>query len=223
MARTINFVRDRRIDLGKQEKQDQQLFKSVVLAMLGLGALIVIAVAISLFFKSRVTSLQRQQKTAQQEIAAQVELEESYTVFANKLKILTELFGKRKEKQEALVYFSKLFGPNVMISQLSYESKKEVLSFVLKSRSVFVLEEVMNILESDVVIGKYPRVAKESLSRSADGSYNMQLSLEFGDTFRPLDAADGELNALGEAGTGEDPDSTVQDETYEEEATEGAF
>lgn len=181
MARTINFVRERRKNLSRQEQDDRKILKFVTWGLFGLGAVILLIVGARLFLLFQIQNIQDKQKQVQNAIAQNVEIEEKYTIFANKLKILTELFGKRKEKQEALAYFSGLFGSEVIISQLSYTAGDEVLSFVLQTTSIFTMEEVFNIISSDAVTTRYPTIEKKSLRRSLDGTYGMQVTLYFGD------------------------------------------
>lgn len=193
MARTINFVRERRRNLTRQEQDDRKILKFVTFGLFGLGALILVIVATRLFLLYQIQSVQNQQKQVQASITEKIQIEEQYTIFANKLKILTELFGKRKEKQEALAYFSSLFGSDVIINQLSYKAGDEVLSFVLQSTSIFTMEEVFNIISSNEVTSRYPTIKKESLRRSLDGSYGMQVTLYFGDEPPEIPPAEGEI------------------------------
>lgn len=181
MARTINFVRERRRNLSRQEVDDRKILKVVTNSMFALGVLILVAVGARLFLLFQIESIKSEQKQVQTAIAQKEVIEEQYTIFVNKLKILTELFGKRKEKQEALAYFSSLFGPDVIISQLSYTAGDEILSFVLQASNIFTMEEVFNIISSSEVSARYPTIEKESLRRAPDGTYGMQVTLYFGD------------------------------------------
>lgn len=181
MARSINFVRERRRNLSRQEESDRQVLKFATFGMFGLGVIILLIVGARLYLLYQISSTQTQEKSVQAAISQKEGIEEQYTIFANKLKILTELFGKRKEKQEALAYFSSLFGPNVIISQLSYKGGDEVLSFVLQTTDIFSMEEVFNIISSKEVSARYPTIKKETLRRGPDGSYGMQVTLYFGD------------------------------------------
>lgn len=181
MPRNINFVRERRKTISRQETDDKKVLGWVVKGLFLLGIVILGIVGARLYLSFQIRSLQTQQKDVQQQIAQKEEIERNYTVFAHKLKIVSELFGKRREKQEALEYFSSLFDSNVLISQLSYTAGDEVLSFVLQSNSIFTLDNVFNVMSSEEVITKYPTIEKNSLRRSQDGSYGMQVTLYFGD------------------------------------------
>ncbi|PIY78965.1 MAG: hypothetical protein COY81_05290 [Candidatus Pacebacteria bacterium CG_4_10_14_0_8_um_filter_43_12] len=203
MARTINFVRERRRTLGRQEQTDREVLRYVTFGLFGLGVAILLVIGARLFLLYQIKTVQAEQKTVQEQIAQKEGIEEKYTIFANKLKVLTELFGKRKEKQEALEYFSGLFGSDVIISQLSYTADKEVLSFVLEAKSIFSMEEVFNIINSDQVKQKYPDIQKNSLRRGSDGSYGMQVTLVFGD--KPIEE---KIQAAEEAAQADQTDQT---------------
>lgn len=196
MARTINFVRERRRNLSHQEEDDRKILRYVTFGMFGLGALILLIVGARLYLLYEIRNIQDEQKTVTAAISNKVGIEEQYTVFVNKLAILTELFGKRKEKQEALAYFSSLFGPDVIISQLSYKAGDEVLSFVLQSSNIFTMEEVFNIISSSEVSARYPTIKKNSLRRSFDGSYGMQVTLYFGDEPTEIPTIDPETGEI---------------------------
>lgn len=181
MSRTINFVRERQRNLTRMEQQDRVVFRWACIMMGALIGIVAMVVGVRLFFLYRLQAVSADQKNLRQAIVAKEEVEQSFTVFAHKLKTLTELFGKRKEKQETLEYFSNLFDENVVIRQLTYSSTTEELSFTLESKNVFVLEDVMNVMQSEEITLRYPTIKKESLSRSPDGAYGMFVSILLGD------------------------------------------
>lgn len=185
MARTINFVRERRRNLSNQEVEDRRVLKYVIWGLFVLGGVILLIVSARLFLLYQIKNIKAEQKAVEQQIVQKEAIEKQYTIFANKLTILTELFGKRKEKQEALAYFSSLFGEDVIISQLSYTAGDEVLSFVLEANSIFTMEDVFTIISSDQVKQRYPMIQKNGLRRGEDGSYGMQVTLVFGDEQTP--------------------------------------
>ena len=190
MARTINFVRDRRQTISRQVKQDQAILRYVIYALIGIGLVLFAVLAVRFFFIFRIKMITDQQAATRQAIVEKEELEKEYTIFAHKLKAITDLFGKRREKQEALAFFSGLFDPGVVISQLSYKAGEEILSFTIDSPSIFALEKVFEIMNSPEVEEKYPQIMKNSLSRGANGHYGMSITLPLGDS--PLDTLDEE-------------------------------
>lgn len=212
MARNINFVRERRKTISRQETDDRQILNYVIRGLVVLGVVILLVVGARLFLLYRIKTIQADQKSTQDQILAQEEVERNYTVFAHKLKIVSELFGKRREKQEALQYFSSLFDSNVLITQLSYTAGDEVLTFVLQANSIFTMEEVFNIMNSDDVEQRYPDIEKNALLRSRDGTYGMQITLYFGDKPAALPEA-------GDVVEGETPEGAQPGEAVEEPVT----
>lgn len=177
MARSINFVRDRQRNLSRLEIQDRIWFRWASITASVAVALVLIAVGTRLFFLYQLQQITDDQKRLRTAIASKQEIEKSFTIFSFKLKTLTDLFGKRKEKQETLEYFSDLFGKDVVISQLSYSSNSEELSFTLKGKNVFVMDMVMNTLNGPEVKAKYPKLQKKQLARGQDGAYSMGIAI----------------------------------------------
>jgi type II secretory pathway component PulL len=175
MVRSINFVRDRQRNLSRLEVQDRLVFKWALLATGIVAALVLITIGVRVFFLYQLRQVTAEQKKLREAITAKEEVERSFTVFSYKLKALTDLFGKRKEKQETLEYFSNLFNQDVVISQLSYTADTEELGFTMRAKNIFVMEQVMNTLNSAAVKTKYPRMEKKSLGRGSDGAYSMSL------------------------------------------------
>jgi flagellar basal body-associated protein FliL len=199
MARTVNFVRDRQRNLSLLEVQDRKVFKWAIIATAIAVALVMIVVGARLLFLFQLRQITADQKRLKEAISSKEEIEKSFTVFSHKLKVLTELFGKRKEKQETLEYFSNLFDKDVIISQLSYSSESEELSFTLQAKSVFVMKQVMETLNSDEVQLRYPRMVKASLGRTLTGSYTMNLSVPLSE--KPITEVQAE--AVGAGGVDE--------------------
>lgn len=181
MARSINFVRDRRRKLTKTEQRDKQLFVYALYLLGAVFGVFLLVLAARMFMVFQVKSIKDQQADTRAAILAREDVEKSYTIFANKLTILTELYNKRKAKQDALEFFGSVFGPDVIVSQLTYSQESEALSFVLTTQSIFILEGVFDTLRSQQVITRYPSIQKAGLRRSADGTYGMKLSIMLGE------------------------------------------
>lgn len=191
MAKGINFVRDRQRRLSKLEVQDRKYLRMASVVLGGVVLFCVLAIVARFYFIYSYKKVTDEQSRLRREIVAREEIERSFTVFSHKLKILTDLFGKRKEKQETLAYFSNLFGPDVIIRQLSYNASDEILSFSLQSKNIFVLEDVFVVMNSEEMEQRYPDLQKTSLSRSGDGTYAMSILIALGD--KPLPTAEPEL------------------------------
>lgn len=190
MAIGVNFVSDTRKRLTNAQKQDLKYFQKLILVVAGAFAIFLLTLAIRFFFILQVKQITDRQNEVRAAIAAEEKLEEEYTIFAHKLKQLTQLFGKRKDKQEALIFFNEVFGPEVQVSGIDYSGTDEdVLSFTLSAPNVFLLERVFDILKSAAVTDQYKAVEKEGVRRRADGAYAMQLTLTFGEVKKPAEDA----------------------------------
>lgn len=179
MSKSINFVSDRRKVLTKLEERDKGWFSSATKLVIVVFVIFLVALGARLFFMYQVKMVIDDQKLTRQAILAQEELEKEYTVFAHKLKQLSSIFIRRQNKQETLKFFSELFGDEVTVSEIDYTSdgKEDVLSFTLKSKSIFTLDEIFSKLNSQAVLDKFKNIQKDSLRRLSDGSYGIQITL----------------------------------------------
>jgi hypothetical protein len=178
MSKSINFVGDRRKRLTKTQKQDKKVMEIMTNVLVGVFVVFLIVLGLKMFYVFRVKNVKDEQKDVRRIILSHEEVEKEYIIFAQKLKKLTVFFGKRKDKQEALVFFSKVFGDDVIVSGIDYSSADEdVVSFVIKSPNVFVMERVFDTLDSKDVVSKYPDISKSNMSRSSSGNYTVNLSV----------------------------------------------
>lgn len=177
MPRNINFVRDRQQKVAQTELTDQ---KTLIVTVSIFAALLVIslsATGVGWWFGNQVKTVIAQQKSQESAIVQQQPIEESYTIFAHKLRVLRDLFGNRKNKQTSIKFFSEYFGSEVIVSQLSYDSEEEVLTFVLDSKDIFVLNSVFEKLQSTELRTLYPTLQYGGLNRSESGRYGLKLTV----------------------------------------------
>ncbi|NCN51126.1 MAG: hypothetical protein GW762_03115 [Candidatus Pacebacteria bacterium] len=181
MAKGINFVANRRKRLTAQQVQDEKWFQYAIIGVIVVFVVFLITIGLRFFFLYRINALKDNQANARKAIEAQEQVEKDYNVFAHKLRALSDLFGKRQDKQEAMVYFSQVFGPQVIISGIDYsEDDNSIVSFTLTAPSVFDLENVFTVLESDEVLSKYAKVQKSDLGRGESGAYSIKLTIILG-------------------------------------------
>lgn len=178
MARTINFVGERRTKLTEAQKNDRKLLKISLFVLMGVFAIFLIVIGIRFYFVFAVKSVTDEQKDIRGVILSHESVEKEYIIFAQKLKQLSVFFGRREDKQEALVFFSNIFGEDVIVSGIDYSSADEdVVSFTIKTPNVFVMQRVFEILEKPEVITAYPRITKSNMRRSATGNYTIDLAI----------------------------------------------
>ncbi|GIK83555.1 MAG: hypothetical protein BroJett025_01770 [Patescibacteria group bacterium] len=178
MAKAINFVGERRKKLTQAQKQDQKILKIAINALIGVFAVFLIVVGVRFYFVFRVKDIKDTEAQIRTRILANEPVEKDYIIFAQKLKKLALFFGRRKDKQEALVFFSEVFGPDVIVSGIDYSSDEEdVVSFTIKAPNVFVMERVFATLQEEQVTSVYPNIRKSSMRRSATGNYTVDLAV----------------------------------------------
>lgn len=178
MEREINFVQGRRKKLTKSQKNDFKIFKIVSIIFGILIAVFLITLGLDFYLKFQIADVKDQQKEMEREIANQVSVEQSIVITTEKLKILSELFALRYDKQTAVDFFSDIFGPQVLIKDINYEAEERILSLRLQSESVFVLENVFNELSKPEVEKQFGIINKSALSRDERGNYGMAITID---------------------------------------------
>ena len=177
MARSINFVQDRQKRRSVVEDKDKQFLVKSGMILGATVTLLLLAVGVRLFFQMNLDKNLNKQEEVRQSILSRKQFEITYLVFAHKLEELTELFDKRKNKQEAIAYFAQVFGSDVVISQITYSADNDEISLGLTAESVFVLNRVFETLQSEALKKEYPEVRKNDLRRAQDGTYIMDLTV----------------------------------------------
>ncbi len=178
MPDNINFVAQRQKRLKLRQEKDRPLLKKMIIFLAVTVFLTGITLAVQIYFNFEKNQVLASQKKIQSAIDGRQETDQRYATFFHKLSILTQLFGERQNKQEALLYFRNLFGEGVSVTGLSYNETDQQLTFSILSPSVFNLEKVFSTLQSEALKAKYPQVSRRNLARSDNGSYSMQLTVD---------------------------------------------
>lgn len=176
---TVNFVRKRQKELSKVEVQDQKYLKQAFYLIGAVVAVFAIAIGARIGLSLLVNNTNTQINQIKKNIANKQEIEGQYVIFMKKVDILVDLFSQRKEKQEAIAYFSSLFDSSlgVRISQLTYTQETHTLDFTLRAPSVFVIQKVFETLRSNGVRERYPTFSIQRLTRGNDGAYGLVINL----------------------------------------------
>lgn len=173
----INFVRHRLKKLGRVAEQDFRVFK---LSMIGAGVVFVVFLVIlglRIYQVSRLKKIEDTQANHVRQIKSLEEEERAYVFLINKLKALSQIFEERQNKQEAIAYFSQVFGPEVIIDQIVYEARASLLAFGVRTTNIFTLEQVFSTLESNQTEEKFAELHKSELRRNANGTYQMKVTV----------------------------------------------
>lgn len=177
MAREINFVQSRRKQLTKNQENDLKVFK-IAGAVFGILIIVfLIALSINFYLQFRIKSIKDQEKRMETQILSNGLIEQSILVTTEKLKILSELFNQRYDKQAAIEYFSSIFGPEVLIKDINYAADEKILSLRVQATSIFILEQVFAQLSNPEVEQKFGIINKSELIRNDRGRYSMAITL----------------------------------------------
>lgn len=173
----INFLSQRRRTLSKTAQQDRKVFRWTVITFSVIFVVFLSLFSAKLYLGFRLKSITQERETVKKTILADEATEMAFLVFSNKLKFIREIFEMRQNKQQAISYFSNLFDEGVKVSGMTYLSDKGILTLQLTSESVFVLEEVFNILKRDDTTQQFKSVNKSGLSRNDSGEYTLSLTI----------------------------------------------
>lgn len=174
---SINFLSKHRRNFTKQQKFDRRIyFYSLAIV----GAIVMLTMIIltgKLWMNQQMANAQAEETRLKNAILSQEDNERRLLVMAAKIQVLSRLIDERHDKQEALTYFSNLFGPQVLIRDITYQASEGVLTLGLQSQSVFVLREVYDLLASVETLDRFNKVTKSALARNSSGSYGMNISI----------------------------------------------
>lgn len=176
----INFLQRRRATLTKVDKRDLFFRKYAIIAF---GAVFVLFFAVAgtnIFLTNRLKQLNTQQQALNNQIVSEEPVEISFLIFAQKLKSVREIYEERSNKQQAIDYFSNIFGGQVFLSGMNYgeESDGNKLTLRLTSANIFAFENTLKILDSQEVKKVFSSVTKSGLRRNETGSYNLDIAVE---------------------------------------------
>lgn len=177
MSGLINFVRYRRKLLSKKQQQDFQLFRYSLYGIAGVFVIFLVALGVRLLLAYNLSQIDQQQNELRRTILGLEENEKQYVIFSSKVKALVELFDERRNKQEAISFFSKAFGGGVLVSDMTYNAQDSMLTFGLVSQDVFTMEEVYNMLQTQDVRNTFEQIKMSDMRRSADGTYRITVTV----------------------------------------------
>jgi len=176
----INFLSQRRKKLTTTQKRDRQIFKIGMGILGGVIVFLLSVLGLRYWFGLRLDTVREVQAQARSQILGQEEVERSYIISVNKVIILAELFKDRQNKQQAIEYFSSVFGDEVLVKQIAFEGDDQLLTFRLQAEDVFILEQVFDQLQSTEVKTRFAQVTPSDLRRSAEGDYEMTVAVTLG-------------------------------------------
>ncbi|MBT4358967.1 MAG: hypothetical protein HOD22_03375 [Candidatus Pacebacteria bacterium] len=180
MMADINFVRQRIKKLTKIEERDQEVFRISAIITSALLLMLAVVLGYKIYLTSQLNEIKSNQNNYLSRIKKQEEREKTFVLFVNKLRVLSNIFQKRKDKQEAISYFSQIFGDDVTIERIVYDANSQLLTFRLMSADIFSLENVFELLSNQQSIEKFSSLSKSNLQRTTSGVYQMQVTVVMG-------------------------------------------
>lgn len=181
----INFLGKRRRALSKVEKKDRLYSKYAVVFFVISLLIFFVLIATKMFFDFRLEKTLDQQNKVERTLIDDEHIEVAFLVFSNKLKTIKDIFQTRSNKQEAIKFFSELFGDNVFIGGMKYSEDADILSLQYNSDHIFDLKDTFELLDSPRVTKKFPGVSRNKLSRSDDGSYGFTITIDLKEKGEP--------------------------------------
>lgn len=174
----INFLSQRRASLVKVGEKDAIYQKYSMWIFIGALVIFSITAGANIFLTQKLKKANSQEKLLTTEIAGEESVELTFLVFSHKLKTVKDLYQNRSNKQQAIEYFSNLFGNQVFLSGMNYGGEGNELTLRLTSEHIFALEKTLNSLDSETVKTNFSSVKKSGLRRDDTGSYNLDIAVE---------------------------------------------
>lgn len=180
----INFLAYRVQQHSKQKEQDQRLFRISSIA-LAVACVLMIAVFSFKLYNTLILNQTKQQISDYKDsILAQEKTEIAYLIFVNKIKVITEIYQNRSDKQAAMNYFADSLREHADIIGMTYQEEEGGLSLQISSSNIFKLDAVQSILDSKAMRERYQNIKKSTLSREDTGAYRMTLQLQLKTTWQ---------------------------------------
>lgn len=176
MSRQINFLSERRKGLTKVEIQDRKIIRIASIIFGGAFTVFLIIFGVRFYFDRQLFQVKEAQKAARSQILNDQNIERSFVVFVYKLTALANLTQDKQEKNEALNFFSNLFGSDVFVTQMSYLEKERILSLKIQSDSIFTLRNAYRLLNDSSVTEEFSSVNPSDLTRNSQGDYEMVIT-----------------------------------------------
>lgn len=174
----INFFSNRINQKDKQRKTDAKFFHISTYVLIGITLIMVAIFAFKFYNTLQINNTNQKIKDYRETILGQENVELNYLIFVNKIKVISEIYQKRSNKQEAMEFFAQAFADKADIIGMNYQEDQGGLILQLNSDNIFELEEVNEILDSVDLRQQYQNIEKSALTRTEKGNYKLTLKLE---------------------------------------------
>ncbi len=174
----INFLANRVNQKDKQKERDAKIFRISTYVLIVAAVLMVGTFSFKLYNNLKISNADKKIKEYKESILAKEETEINYLIFVNKIKVISEIYQKRSNKQEAMNDFSDTFNGKADIVGMNYQEDQGGLILQLSTDNIFKFQTVNEILDGEELRQKYQKVEKNILNRTELGNYKLTLKLE---------------------------------------------
>lgn len=178
MKLTVNFLSQHRKNLTEVEKKDKRFYQYSLFGSIGIAVVACVIVAISVGLAFFTNQVQAQQKELESSILRQQDVERSALILIAKLQSLQELIGQRRDKRQAITYFTNLLSSeSVLVRDIHYLSGDGVLSLRLESENIFVFERLVEALSNEETASRFSKVVWSNIGRVRTGAYSINVTI----------------------------------------------
>lgn len=174
----INFLANRVNQKDKQKERDVKIFRISTYVLVVAAVLMVGTFSFKLYNNLKISNAEKKIKEYKESILAKEATEINYLIFVNKIKVISEIYQKRSNKQEAMADFSDTFNGKADIIGMNYQEDQGGLVLQLSSDNIFKFQKVNEILDGEELRQRYQKIEKNILNRTDLGSYKLTLKLE---------------------------------------------
>lgn len=178
----INFLRNRRKKLTNLQKRDKKWMYWSIYFFSGVMVIFFIVLMVHLFFNRRLATIVATQENTTEQILNNESVEKDFVLMMSKLDVLGQIYRQRRDKQEAINYFSTVFGSDVTIKQIEYAGGDNLLTFILSADNVFSIDRVLEFLKSSEIQDKFVQVTPSDLRRNESASYQISIAVVLRDS-----------------------------------------
>jgi flagellar motor protein MotB len=158
-------------------KRTKKIFRiGAIVCCVGLG-LALFAMVGKWYLSGRIAEAIKQQGEQKIQIELSQDAEGQLTIFAQKLKKLTQIEKGRKDKAKALQEILTAFGQNALVEQIQLNPTEGILVFYITMPNRAAFDANTTLVNSAAFRDKYKTVALSNLQRDQEGQFAFILTI----------------------------------------------
>lgn len=177
----INFIRDQRKKLDVHLNQDKKIARYSAYGVIAFMFALTVVVVIYYLLVLQQRRIEESVTDVSSRLSSMSSLEKEYVVYAKKVKLLFTLDAARETKREATTFFYSLVPPENLLREVRTDDvdQKDTITFRVQSPDVFTLLRLLQNFADKSVYDRGYILQTEQLSRSPDGSYSIEGSMNY--------------------------------------------